>query len=212
MSSSRRMQSLVVACMAAVSLLVVGLAAQNAPSSPDPALKSFSADRVLAHIKKLASDEFEGRAPGSKGEELTVNYLTGQFKAAGLAAGNPDGTYIQKVPMVGITGDPSMTLTFRRGQQEDRLGYLEDFVAWTRHVAPSASIEDSELVFVGYGVVAPEFKWDDYKGVDLHGKTMVVLVNGGSASGISAASGNASAPRPPMKSYAGRPVTRPIRS
>ncbi len=151
------------------------LAAQ--PGGARPGFPSIDAPVLLDHIKALSSDEFQGRAPGTKGEELTVGYIEDQFRKAGLQPGNTDGTYVQKVPMVGLTGDPSMTLTFRRGQQVQALKYLTDFVAWTRHVAPAAAIENSELVFVGYGVVAPEFKWDDYKGVDLRGKTMVVLVN-----------------------------------
>jgi Zn-dependent M28 family amino/carboxypeptidase len=132
---------------------------------------------ILAHVKILASDEFEGRAPGTKGEDLTVKYLVDEFQKLRLKPGNTDGTYIQKVPLVGITPDPSMALTFKKGAQAETLKFKDDFVAWTKHVVDSASLEDSELVFVGYGVEAPEFKWDDYKGVDLKGKTMVVLIN-----------------------------------
>ncbi len=142
-----------------------------------PAFPSIDGEVFLQHIKALSSDEFEGRAPGTRGEERTVRYIEDQFGKAGLRPGNTDGTYVQKVPMVGITGDPSMSLTLKHGQQADTLKHLTDFVAWTRHVAPAASIDNSELVFVGYGVVAPEFQWDDYKGIDLRGKTMVVLVN-----------------------------------
>jgi len=147
-----------------------------------PAVRSITFPAVdqtalLDHIKVLSSDRFEGRAPGTKGEELSVAYIEDQFKKLGLRPGNRDGTYIQKVPMVGLTPSADMTLTFKKGSQEDQLKYLQDFVAWTRHEAPSAALDTSELVFVGYGVVAPEFTWDDYKGVDLHGKTMVVLVN-----------------------------------
>ncbi len=124
----------------------------------------------------LSSDEFEGRAPGTKGEELTVNYLVDQFKKFGLRPGNTDGTYIQKVPLVGITPMPA-PLVFKKGAQTQTLKWKDDVVAWTKHVAESASLTDSELVFVGYGVVAPEFNWDDYKDVDLKGKTLVMLVN-----------------------------------
>src|SRR5439155_22714058 len=117
---------------------------------------------VLNHMKILASDEYEGRAPGTKGEELTVRYLTEQFKAIGLKPGNPDGTYVQNVPLVGITPAPA-PLVFKKNDRQQTLKWKDDVVAWTKHVAESASIEDSELVFVGYGVVAPEYKWDDYK-------------------------------------------------
>ena len=131
---------------------------------------------VLAHTKALSSDEFEGRLPGSKGEELTVAYLVDQFKKAGLKPGNTDGTFLQKVPLVSITPAPS-NLVVKKGGEEQTAKWRDDFVAWTRHVADTAAITDSELVFVGYGVVAPEFDWDDYKGLDVKGKTLVMLVN-----------------------------------
>lgn len=138
---------------------------------PDPDMAA-----VLAHTKVLSSDEYQGRAPGTKGEELTVAYLTDQFRKMGLKPGNTDGTYVQKVPLVGITPTPS-TLVVRKGSDERRLAWKDDVVAWTKHVAESATLENSELVFVGYGVVAPEYNWDDYKDVDVRGKTLVMLVN-----------------------------------
>ena len=144
--------------------------------TPIGELPDVDTDAVLAHIKVLSSDEYEGRGPGTKGEELTVTYLTDQFKKLGLKPGNSDGTYIQKVPLVGITPTPA-PLTLKKGSQTKQLKWRDDVVAWTKHVAPSASLQDSELVFVGYGVVAPEFNWDDYKGVDVKGKTLVMLVN-----------------------------------
>jgi Zn-dependent M28 family amino/carboxypeptidase len=140
-------------------------------------LPRIDAAAILAHIKVLASDQYEGRAPGTKGEELTVTYLSDQFRKMGLKPGNTDGTYVQNVPLVGITPDPSMALTFKTAGQAETLTFRDDFVAWTKRVTESAALNDSELVFVGYGVEAPEYKWDDYKGVDLKGKTMVVLIN-----------------------------------
>jgi len=131
---------------------------------------------ALAHTRVLASDEFQGRAPGTRGEDLTVAYLVDQFKKLGLKPGNTDGTYVQKVPLVGITPAPA-PLIFRKGSEEQRLEWKDDVVAWSKHVADSAVLDNSELVFVGYGVVAPEFNWDDYKGVDVRGKTLVMLVN-----------------------------------
>jgi Zn-dependent M28 family amino/carboxypeptidase len=139
-------------------------------------LPAIDLDALLAHTKKLSSDEFEGRAPGTKGEDLAVNYLADQFNAVGLRAGNTNGLYFQTVPLVGITPTPA-PLVFRKGGQPQTLKWKDDVVAWTKHVAASASLQDSELVFVGYGVVAPEFNWDDYKDVDLKGKTLVMLVN-----------------------------------
>jgi Zn-dependent M28 family amino/carboxypeptidase len=161
-------------------LLALG-ACSRAPSSPDAALKAFSSDALLNHIRTLSSDEFEGRGPGSKGEELTIKYLEEQFGKIGLKPGNPDGTFLQKVPLVGITADPAMKLAFRgsragRGGRTMMANYRDDFVAWTKRVVDSASM-DAELVFVGYGVQAPEFDWDDFKGVDVKGKVLVVLIN-----------------------------------
>jgi Zn-dependent M28 family amino/carboxypeptidase len=139
-------------------------------------LPSIDSNALLAHTRKLSSDEFEGRAPGTRGEELSVNYLVDQFTKVGLKPGNTDGTYIQKVPLVGITPDPA-PLVFKKGAQEQKLAWKDDVVAWTKHVADTAALNNSELVFVGYGVVAPEFTWDDYKGLDVKGKTLVMLVN-----------------------------------
>ena len=158
-------------------------AATSAPAAPPPAqqipigqLPPIDADAVLRHTKVLSSDEYEGRAPGTRGEELTVRYVEQQFRKLGLQPGNTDGTYVQKVPLVGITADGG-PLTLRKGSTTRTLKWKDDVVAWTKHVAPSASIQNSELVFVGYGIVAPEYNWDDYKGVDVAGKTLVMLVN-----------------------------------
>jgi Zn-dependent M28 family amino/carboxypeptidase len=151
----------------------------SAPAAKTDAAVAFPAidgNHVLDHTKTLASDEYEGRAPGTHGEDLTVAYISDQFKKVGLKPGNPDGTYIQKVPMVGIVTDQKSVLSFRKGAKEQKLAWREDFVAWTKRVAETVSVDRSELVFVGYGVQAPEFNWDDYKGMDLKGKTMVVLV------------------------------------
>jgi hypothetical protein len=131
---------------------------------------------VLEHTKILSSDEFEGRGPGTNGEEKTVNYIVEEFKKVGLKQGNTNGTYIQAVPLVGITADQNMTLTFKKGGQQRNLKFKSDFVSWTKHVADSAELKDSNVVFVGYGVKAPEYNWDDYKGVDVKGKTLIMLV------------------------------------
>jgi len=176
MSSSHSRKSSAITMLAVVCLLAVGLAAQIAPSGPEAALKAISPENILNHIKKLASDEFEGRAPGSKGEELTVKYLTEQFKSMGLAPGNPDGTFVQKVPLVEITADPTMKLEFSGAAAGLAPKYRDDYVAWTKRVAASAAM-DAEMIFVGYGVQAPEFQWDDFKGVDVKGKVIVMLVN-----------------------------------
>ncbi len=139
-------------------------------------LPPMDGQAVLEHIKVLSSDEYGGRAPGSKGEDLTVAYLEKQFKDIGLKPGNTDGSYVQKVPLVGITPDANTKLTVKKGAKADTFKFKDDVVAWSKHVAPTAAIADSELVFVGYGTVAPEYNWDDYKGMDVTGKTLVMLV------------------------------------
>ena len=139
-------------------------------------LPNLSTDAILADTRKLASDEFEGRAPGSKGEDLTVQYLTDEFQKMGLAPGNPDGTWVQKVPLVAISGAPS-SLTVQKGGMKKSFKVSDDFVAFSKHVTDEVKVENSELVFAGYGVQAPEYNWDDFKGVDVKGKTIVVLVN-----------------------------------
>jgi Zn-dependent M28 family amino/carboxypeptidase len=139
-------------------------------------LPQVDVDAVLAHTKVLSSDQFEGRAPGGKGEQLTVGYLVDQFRKIGLKPGNPDGTFTQKVPLVGITASPA-PLVFSKGSQQVTLKWKDDMVAGTKRVVDTVALADSELVFVGYGVVAPEYNWDDYKGMDVKGKTLVMLVN-----------------------------------
>ncbi len=148
-----------------------------APQIPLASLPKIEPTAILDRIKVLASDEYEGRAPGSKGEELTVQYLETELKKLGLKPGNTDGTYIQKVPLVGITAAPATPLTIAKGDSKQVIKWRDEMVAWTKHVADSASIEDSDLIFAGYGVEAPEFNWDDFKGVDVKGKTIIVLVN-----------------------------------
>jgi hypothetical protein len=125
-------------------------------------LPDIDVDAVLAHTRTLSSDQFEGRGPGTRGEDQTVTYLVDAFTTLGLKPGNTDGTFIQRVPLVGITPDGA-PLIVRKGAQQLRLKWHDDVVAWTKHVADRASLDNSELVFVGYGVVAPEFNWDDYR-------------------------------------------------
>ena len=139
-----------------------------------PALEAITPDGLLAHIKVLASDEFEGRSPGTKGEELSVKYITDQFKKIGLTPGNPDGTYMQEVPLAGIKSEPRMSLVI--GDKTIDLKYPDDFVASSARLQPEIKIEKSDVVFVGYGVVAPEYGWDDYKNVDVRGKTLLMLI------------------------------------
>ena len=144
---------------------------------PGEALAAIDTGTVMGHIRVLASDSLEGRAPGSRGEEKSVAYLEAQFRQMGLGPGNPDGSYIQNVPLVGITPLGAPALVFDGPSGRRTLKWRDDVVAWTKHVAEEARLDRSEVVFVGYGVEAPEFNWDDFKGLDAAGKTLVMLVN-----------------------------------
>ncbi len=167
-------------CLLAAALWVSACSSKpSAPAGPLPLAKlpDIDAAAALAHIKTLSADSFEGRAPGTAGEKLTVDYLTTQFKAAGLEPGNPDGTYVQKVPLVGITPSGSSPLVVVKGEQALSLSRHVEVVAFSQRVTEDIAIDRSEIVFAGYGVQAPEFEWDDFKGTDVVGKTLVVLVN-----------------------------------
>ncbi len=161
--------------------LLLGAAASSATllslsDAAEPVLPRIDAAAVLEHTRVLSSDAFEGRAPGTRGEERTVGYLVERLREAGLAPGNPDGTFLQAVPLVGTTVKGRPPLVFRKGERERSLAWRDDHVTWTKRVVPSVSLDASEVVFVGYGVRAPEFDWDDFEGADLRGKTLLVLV------------------------------------
>jgi Zn-dependent M28 family amino/carboxypeptidase len=130
----------------------------------------------VQHVKVLGSDEFEGRAPSSDGEEKTVQYLKAEFEKVGALPGNGD-SYFQEVPLVEITASPDMTLSISGGKSPMTFSYPDEFVGWTPQVKENVEVKDSELVFAGYGIVAPEYDWNDYEGVDVQGKTVVLLVN-----------------------------------
>ncbi|MBM4185824.1 MAG: M28 family peptidase [Gemmatimonadetes bacterium] len=152
-------------------------AAKDPGVVPPAGLEALESGYLADRIATLGSDRFLGRAPGTAGEDSTVLFLEREFQALGLEPGNPDGSFVQAVPLVGITPDPSSALTFRRGSQSRRLAFKNDVVAWTKHVTDRVAVDKSDVVFVGYGVEAPEFEWDDFKGLDASGKTLVMLVN-----------------------------------
>lgn len=154
-----------------------GAGGAAAPNPPAGAVATIKAEPLLEDIRVLSSDSLLGRLPGSLGEDRTVAFLEKQFRAAGLEPGNPDGSYIQKVPLVGITPNPATSLVVSKGSTRRVLKFKDDVVAWTKHVEDSVAIANSDMVFVGYGVEAPEFEWNDYKGMDVSGKTLVMLVN-----------------------------------
>lgn len=133
---------------------------------------SINTAQLIEHIKVLSSDEFGGRAPSSEGEKLTLDYLTKQFTAIGFKPGNGD-SFLQEVPLVSIEASTDMTLTI--GGKNYQHG--TDMVMGSARISELEQLKNSELVFVGYGVNAPEYNWNDYKDLDVKGKTVVILVN-----------------------------------
>ena len=162
-------------CGAMLAAACAGQTARLAPADLAKAEASITAADLLEHGRTLSSDRFEGRAPGTEGERLTVEYLSAKFAEMGLKPGNPDGRWVQDVPLVGLLATRSATLTV--GDRGMRMNFPDDYVALSHRFTPKVEVKDSELVFVGYGVVAPEYGWDDYKGVDVRGKTIVMLIN-----------------------------------
>lgn len=152
-------------------------AAPAAPAAPEHA---FAADINAADfselVKTLASDEFEGRGPGTPGEDKTVEYIQAQMKRIGLKAGNGD-SYFQTVPMMETTADENTAMTIDVKGKTHTLKFGSDMVVGTRTGQPEVKVEASDMVFVGYGVDAPEQKWNDYAGLDVKGKTVVMFVN-----------------------------------
>ncbi|MGB0937698.1 MAG: M28 family metallopeptidase [Colwellia sp.] len=133
---------------------------------------SINTEQLIKHTKVLSSDEFGGRAPSTKGEELTLNYLTEQFKALGYEPGNGD-SFLQEVPLVSIEASSDMALTIAGKDYQ----YGTEMVMGSARISELETLTNSELVFVGYGVNAPEYNWNDYENLDVKGKTVVILVN-----------------------------------
>jgi Zn-dependent M28 family amino/carboxypeptidase len=158
-----------------LSVLIAGVAC-GAPQPPGAALESFDVDGLAAHIAVLASDSLAGRAPSSVGEDRTMAYLEAEFRRLGLEPGNGTSWY-QEVPLVRTTVQPGAELVVQGRGAQARFRSGDDFVAFSRRLDEAVALEASPLVFVGYGIVAPEYGWDDYAGLDVRGKTVVVLVN-----------------------------------
>jgi Zn-dependent M28 family amino/carboxypeptidase len=176
--------------MRIVTLLVAAVAAHAAacapttpPGAATPAAPSGAEARALpplptaamdAHLKYLANDLLEGRAPATRGGRLAANYIAAQFEALSLEPAGADGSYFQPVALVGLTPHPS--LVWGRGGAARALKYRDDFVAWAER-PESHVVTDGDVVFVGYGISAAEWRWDDYKDADLRGKVLLMLVN-----------------------------------
>ena len=157
--------------------LVLSLAAlAAAPAFAQSSAPAISVDTLKDVTKTLSSDAFEGRAPTTPAEDKTVAYMVERMKAAGLKPGN-NGSWFQDVPMVQLTAENMTPMTFTGGKAAVSLVYRDDMVVSTYRVTPKVDIRNSDVVFVGYGINAPEKGWNDYAGVNVKGKTVVVLVN-----------------------------------
>ncbi len=141
------------------------------------ALREITAERLREHAAKLSDDAMQGRGPASRGDSLATRYIVEQYEALGLKPAGENGTYLQKVPMMGFTLDPSVSLEIKKGNQSARFKFSDDFVAFTGTYEPVVAVKDAEMVFVGYGIVAPEQGWDDYKDVDVRGKVLLMMNN-----------------------------------
>src|SRR6266436_1033596 len=165
--------------------LICGVVAQNTPRSmsvhfPPAAIAAFQkidAQRIRAHVRFLSHDLLEGRGTGQRGGDIAAEYIATQFALDGLKPAGDNGTYMQKVPMVGITLAPETTFSLVPANGSAReLKPLSEYVAYDETQQPDSTV-NADIVFVGYGVEAPEYKWDDYKGVDVKGKVLLMLVN-----------------------------------
>ncbi|QAT86698.1 M28 family peptidase [Corallococcus coralloides] len=162
-----------------VSLCSASVLAAGAPTvtpQEKTAEQAITADLLRAHVRFLASDLLEGRGPGTRGDALAQEYIATQFEGLGLKPGAEDGSYLQRFDLMGIHSRPG-TMAFQAKAGRVELQPREDFIAVSGVQAPEAKLDASELVFVGYGIVAPEYQWDDFKGADLKGKTLVILNN-----------------------------------
>jgi Zn-dependent M28 family amino/carboxypeptidase len=161
-----------------VLLVAVGacVPADQIDPGAEAAMATITTDDLVNHVLVLGSDEYEGRFPGTPGEEKTLEYLRTEAERIGLEPGAGDG-WFQEVQLVSITADPGMTLSFSGPDGTNSYAYGTEFMAWTTRVVDEVDLADSELIFVGYGTVAPEYGWNDYEGLDVTGKTVVMLVN-----------------------------------
>jgi Zn-dependent M28 family amino/carboxypeptidase len=165
-------------CLLVSAALAAGCAARPsrplAPAPGAPPLPPVSTAAMDAHLKYLADDLLEGRAPATRGGELAARYIAAQFEAIGLAPAGADGSYYEPVTLIGMTPEPTFVWGARGATQS--LRFLDDFVAWAERPDPHL-VADGDVVFVGYGVQAPEWRWDDYKDTDVRGKVLLMLVN-----------------------------------
>src|SRR4051794_34849800 len=139
-------------------------------------MQDISGERIRAHVKFLASDLLEGRGVGTRGGDLATEYIATQFALAGAKPAGDNGTYFQKVPLVGVETKPTAQLTAMVKGKTVPFRWAEEFVGTTRRQQPEVDF-DAEAIFVGHGITAPDFNWDDYKGTDVKGKVLVLFTN-----------------------------------
>jgi Zn-dependent M28 family amino/carboxypeptidase len=158
-------------------LIFLAACNQSKPKfSEEDGLAAFSADSLKLHVAELSHDSLQGRKPFTIGETKTIAYLQKQFKAAGLEPGNGD-SFIQEVPMVNIQTTAAAEMQVSSSKESFILKGFEDYVIWTDKITDKVSFDNDEVVFAGYGVVAPEYNWNDYAGLDVKGKIVMVMVN-----------------------------------
>ncbi|MFO7847630.1 MAG: M28 family peptidase [Balneolaceae bacterium] len=158
-------------------LLVLSALFALACSNNEPADNAhfITSENLLSHIETLSSDEFEGRAPAGRGEDLTVEYIVSKLEQSGVEPGADNDSYIQNFPLLGQRVD-SGSASFhikKDGEVVEELEYNADFMAWPSNEEEQTDIRDAELLYAGYGIQAPEFEWDDYKDADVEGKVLV---------------------------------------
>lgn len=156
-----------------LSALLLLMAACSDPA--DDAAETITRESLMQHIEVLSSDDFEGRAPATHGEDLSINYLITQLEEIGVEPGMDDGSFTQEFPLLGqqLDRDSARMIIKKDGQPVEELEYYSEFMAWPSNEAARVQLQDAELLYVGYGVQAPEFDWDDYKGEDVEGKVLV---------------------------------------
>jgi len=141
------------------------------------AAKQITDASLRGHIKFLSSDLLEGRGTGARGDDIAAEYIASQMLGLGIKPGAPGGGWVQKVPLVGVTSEMPKIITFKSGAKTLDLKFSDDYIGVSGTQNPTSSIKDAEIVFVGYGIVAPEFKWDDFKDVDVKGKVLLLMNN-----------------------------------
>jgi Zn-dependent M28 family amino/carboxypeptidase len=141
------------------------------------AARTINADLLRGHIRFLSSDLLGGRGPATPGDRLAQQYIAAQMEAAGLQPGAPGGGWLQPLDIVGITSHNPEVATVSKGGDKVDLKYKDDYIAFSGVATPEARLDNAEIVFVGYGIVAPEYQWDDYKGADLKGKVLLMMNN-----------------------------------